>query len=54
MIVVRRCPFCGSDAIVEHDRYRDYVIQCTNENCHACYRDETHQKVVETWNRRVS
>lgn len=57
---LRRCPFCGGEAIIVNEAIRENVygktiigtaIGCRNCECHMFYRNR--ELAIEAWNKRV-
>lgn len=58
MAELKRCPFCGSKAEIEHKRVLEtWIVQCSNQSCPASYMIgadyDTEGEAIEAWNRRV-
>lgn len=63
---LKPCPFCGNKAALEYDEKRNSIdVVCSYCNCimsgfYVYYRhrngafEETAEKAIEEWNRRVS
>jgi len=56
---IKPCPFCGCEAELHEDGFRDkesYDIRCTDGNCYLSYgagwRFSTVSEARELWNRR--
>ena len=56
MAELKKCPFCGGEAIDTYNTSHNYIIFCENENC-MMNRNEigfaTLEKAAKEWNRRV-
>ena len=61
MTELRKCPFCGGEAILKENEYDDYYIKryytvhCTEcsgsvGNTNSCL---TREEAIEAWNKRV-
>lgn len=56
---LKRCPFCGHVAEIEHKRNLEtWIVQCSNQTCPASYMIgwdyETKEEAIEFWNHRVT
>ncbi len=52
---IKRCPFCGGEAVVEREYYvlsEDELFGVVCEDCGGWC--ETPQEAIEAWNKRVS
>lgn len=57
MAELKRCPFCGSKAEIEHKRVLEtWIVQCSNQSCPASYMIgadyDTIEEAIEAWNKR--
>ena len=60
---LKPCPFCGSDAVLTHEKGRFsrepmWTVRCTNAHCPAYYiKDFYHESpgpAEDAWNKRVN
>lgn len=49
---LKPCPFCGSEAIAWERSFPH--VRCSSEKCQVALFDETVEKAIEKWNRRVN
>lgn len=59
MSELKPCPFCGSEAVINHKQVLGtWIVECTNNSCPASYMIgmdyDTKLEAVDTWNRRVT
>ena len=62
MTELRKCPFCGGEAIIVNEEatrknvygetIKGTAIGCRNSECHMFYRNR--ELAIEAWNKRVS
>lgn len=56
MAELKKCPFCGGEAVLEeleHDDYKEYLVYCCE--CSGMVEEwrKTKEEAIEAWNRRV-
>ena len=59
MTDMKPCPFCGSEATIEHKNVLEtWIVECSNTNCPASYMIgndyDTEEEAIEAWNRRAT
>ena len=59
MTELKRCPFCGREARIEHkERLETWIVECSNGMCPASYMIgmdyDTKQEAIEVWNTRYT
>ena len=60
MAELKPCPFCGGEARLRKDEYRNFWVECKNCLCGTSFASGSSpdEKLIETviqdWNRRVS
>ena len=55
IVELKKCPFCGSDAVLNHDFNQ---VSCSNPLCGVLPQTwsyyDTPEEAIEVWNRRVN
>lgn len=55
---LKPCPFCGSEATINHKVVLEtWIVECSNISCPASYMIgydyDTEEEAIEAWNKRV-
>lgn len=54
MIKLNTCPFCGSQAEMEHLGIDGFFVICSKSSCGIMTREyDTEEEAAEAWNRRA-
>ena len=56
MAKLKKCPFCGWEALVSYNTAFGFIPWCTNEECilnDNTHGYETEQEATKAWNRRA-
>lgn len=54
MIELKRCPFCGCEAVIEEEDFCCVVSCASNKDCNARVSAIDESVAIEKWNRRVT
>lgn len=57
MAELKKCPFCGGEAVLEEleydDKYKEYLVYCCECSGMVEKWRKTKEEAIEAWNRRV-
>lgn len=58
MTELKPCPFCGSEVVVDNNKYtKVYSIACGNPECYLSVSTlpcQTSKEAIDIWNRRIN